>query len=52
MTIAGANGGQGLKLQDFIPQWDGEAQEQTPADIVAVLKELEAKTKKKGEKDG
>jgi hypothetical protein len=43
MTIAAANGAKDLKLEQFVPRWDGEPEGQTPDDIVATLKSLEAK---------
>lgn len=55
MTIAGmlGDGSAKLTLEDFMPRWDGsEPEGQSPDDIVRVLRELEAKTKKKGEANG
>jgi hypothetical protein len=54
MTIAAmlGDGSKQLQLEDFIPRWDGEPEGQSPDDIVRVLRELEAKTKKKGEGNG
>jgi hypothetical protein len=51
MTIAGASGAKDLKLEQFMPLWDGGPEGQTPDDIVAVLNELAEKTKRKGERD-
>ncbi len=52
MTIAAANGGRDLKLEQFVPLWDGEPQGQTPDDIVAVLNKMAETWKKKGEGNG
>jgi DNA transposition AAA+ family ATPase len=52
MTIAAANGGKDLKLEQFIPQWDEQPKkEQTPDDIVRVLNELAEQTKRKEARD-